>query len=518
MSEYILSIDAGTQSIRAMLVDLEGNSAGKVKIEIEPYFSERPGWAEQDPEYYWKTLCDACGKLMAEAGGKRDAVKCVTVTTQRGTMVNVDREGRSLRPAITWLDQRRADMESWPSGVFRGILKAVKAYDTVEHAIRQCEANWIRQNQPEIWNATHKYLLLSGFFYHRLTGEYKDSIGCAVGYLPFDYKKHSWAAPSDFKWKMFPMSPDILPELVSPSEIIGTITRRASEQTGIPEGLPVVAAASDKACEMLGSGCLAPEIACLSYGTTATVETVTSKYVEVVPLYPSYAGAVPGQYNTEFQIFRGFWMVSWFKKEFGAYENMIAERDNRHAEELFDEMIKDIPPGSMGLMLQPYWTGGIKIPGPEAKGTIIGFGDVHTKAHVYKAILEGLAYALREGLERTEKRSGVKARKLRVSGGGSQSAEAMQVTADVFNLVAERPHTFETSALGAAINAAVGMKYFSGFEQAVASMTRLKDSFEPKPANVEIYDRLYKNIYQKLYPKLKSMYSEIRDITGYPEI
>ena len=172
----------------------------------------------------------------------------------------------------------------------------------------------------------------------------------------------------------------------------------------------------------------------------------------------------------------------------------------------------------MGLLLQPYWAPGVKVPGPEAKGSIIGFGDIHTRAHIYKAILEGLAYALREGAEKTEKRSKIKIKETRVSGGGSQSDQAMQITADIFNLPAVRPKTYETSGLGAAIDCAVGLGMHSDFDEAVSVMTGIGRTFEPDQNNVAIYEELYQRVYKKMYQNLKKMYHEIKDITGYPEL
>jgi sugar (pentulose or hexulose) kinase len=133
-------------------------------------------------------------------------------------------------------------------------------------------------------------------------------------------------------------------------------------------------------------------------------------------------------------------MVSWFKEEFGLVERREAERRGVEPEVLFDELLRTVPPGAEGLMLQPYWSPGLKIPGPEARGAVIGFGDVHTRAHFYRAIIEGLGYALLEGLERTEKRSGIPITSLRVAGGGSQSPGVMQTTADIFGLPVTRPH------------------------------------------------------------------------------
>ncbi len=173
-------------------------------------------------------------------------------------------------------------------------------------------------------------------------------------------------------------------------------------------------------------------------------------------------------------------------------------------------------PGSLGLTLQPYWSPGLRVPGPEAKGAIIGFGDVHTRAHVYRAILEGLAYALREGMERTEKRTGVKVTELRVAGGGAQSDRAVQLAADVFGLPAARPHTHEASGLGAAIDAAVGLGIHPDFPAAVREMTRVASVREPDAANHALYDELYARVYRRMYGRLRPLYEEIRRITGYP--
>jgi sugar (pentulose or hexulose) kinase len=313
------------------------------------------------------------------------------------------------------------------------------------------------------------------------------------------------------------MDPGLLPELVPPAGLLGEITPEAAEATGIPAGLPLVAAAADKACEVIGAGCLEPHIGCLSYGTTATVNTTHQKYVEVIPLIPPYPAAVPGRYSLEIQIHRGFWMVSWFKREFAHRERRLAAEMGVQPEALFDELVNEVPPGSLGLTLLPYWSPGIKVPGPEAKGAIIGFGDVHTRAHLYRAILEGLAYALREGKERTERRSHIPITELRVAGGGSQSDAALQLTADIFGLPAARPHTYEASGLGAAIDAAVGLGLHPDFATAVAEMTRLGDRFEPDAEHHEIYDALYRRVYEPMYPKLKPLYEAIREITGYPE-
>ena len=185
---------------------------GKGKQEIEPYFSEQPGWAEQHPEYFWDNLGIACQQLWQTTSARPQQVVGVTVTTQRGTVVNLDREGKPLRPAIIWLDQRHAQVDGPVKGPWGWLFKLARLEDTISRFREKTQANWIAQNQPDIWAKTHKYLLLSGYLNYRLTGEYRDSTGSQVGYLPFDYKRQSWAGHRDFKWQVMPVTPGMLPE------------------------------------------------------------------------------------------------------------------------------------------------------------------------------------------------------------------------------------------------------------------------------------------------------------------
>ncbi|GAA3920597.1 FGGY-family carbohydrate kinase [Litoribacillus peritrichatus] len=517
LSDHILTIDNGTQSLRALVFDLKGTLIAKAKVPLEAYFSKHPGWAEQYPEYYWKSLSQACQQLWQNPAVDKARIKSMAITTQRGTVVNLDKNGQPLRPAIIWLDQRKADISEPVRGLWGSAFKVLGLTDTINTFRAKTQSRWIQQQQPEVWSKTAKYLLLSGYLNYKLTGEYRDSIGSQVGYIPFDYKRLKWAASWDWKWATCGVKPEQLPELVDPGASIGSVTSEAAEFTGIPEGLPVIAAASDKACEIIGSGGIAPNIACLSFGTTATINTINEKYVETIPMIPPYAAAIPNAFSTEVMIYRGFWMVSWFKKQFGLREINVAKERGIEPEQLFDELVNSVPPGSMGLMLQPYWTPGLKNPGPDAKGAIIGFGDVHNRAHIYRAILEGIVYGLKEGRERIEKRSKIKISQVRVAGGGSQSNAAMQITADIFGIPVERPHTYETSGLGAAIDAAVGIGYYKSFDQAIANMTHVGDIFYPNKPTQDMYQRLYKEVYLKMYKQLQPLYKSIRDITGYPE-
>jgi sugar (pentulose or hexulose) kinase len=343
-------------------------------------------------------------------------------------------------------------------------------------------------------------------------------VASQIGHIPFDYKKQKWGNPKSlltFSAKLFPIEKQKLPEIVKPGELIGIIGKTSAEQTGLPENLPVIACGSDKGCETLGMGVLSNKTASLSFGTTATIQTTSKKYLEPIPYMPSYPAVIPGYFNPEVEIFRGFWMINWFKNEFAHNEILEAQERGISPEEVLNELLHQSPPGAMGLMVQPYWSPGLSQ--PSAKGAIIGFGDVHKKPHIYRAVIEGLVYALREGKERIEKVSKTKIQKLAVSGGASQSNEICQITADIFNLPVVRGNTAETSGLGAAVLTAFGTGNFNSIEEAVKQMVQYKNEFRPTNENVKLYDELYRKVYKKMYRKLEPFYHEIREITRYPE-
>ena len=382
---------------------------------------------------------------------------------------------------------------------------------------RKTKANWIKENEPEIWERTHKYLLLSGYLNYKLTNKFVDSVAAQIGHIPFNYKKRSWPTKSiDYRWEIFGVEPSKLPELIEPGNIIGNIGKEVSELTGISEGLCVIASGSDKGCETIGAGCKNLEYVNLSFGTTATVQTMSPYYFEPIRFMPAYPACIPGYFNAEFEIFRGYWMISWFKKEFAQKEAKEAKERDISEEEILNEKLQDIPPGSHGLMLQPYWGPGLKL--PEAKGAIIGFGDVHTRIHIYRAIIEGINYGLLDGIDMIEKKSKTKIKHIMVSGGGSQSNIICQITADMMNRKVYKGETHEASGLGAAIVSFVALRHYKDYIEAMGHMVRYKEIYEPNKHNAEIYSKLFRKVYKKIYPRLKQSYKEIQRITHYPEI
>ncbi len=515
----LLSIDCGTQSLRALIFGSDGSLLAREQKFYEPYVSPSPGLAEQDPEIYWNSLIEACQALKSKVPEFFERISGVGVTSQRATMVNVDKNGQVLRPAIVWLDQRVARPVFGVSGPAGWGLKLLSLFSDIGEKVMdvqvQGKCNWIIQNQPEIWEKTHKYLQVSGFLNHRLTGLFADGTASQIGHLPFNYKRQKWAGLFSFPRRLFPVPKKKLPELVQPGEILGQLTQTAADLTGLPEGIQVVACGSDKGCETIGAGVIDPSMVSLSFGTTATVQTTSDRYFEAIPMMPPYPAPMPGCYNPEVEIFRGFWMISWFKKQFAQKEVEKAQILGVAPEELLNQCLERTGPGAMGLVVQPYWGPGLDH--PNAKGAMIGFGDVHTRDHVYRAVIEGLCFALLEGMEKVQTKAKVKVLQAALSGGASQSDMICQIAADIFNLPMVRSVTHETSGLGAAMLTAAGLGIYSNVREAASAMSKVTTRFEPNPTNATLYKELYQRVYKKIYTSLSPLYKEIQEITGYPE-
>ncbi len=502
-------IDIGTQSMRGIVFDQHGNLLVKKQVKYKPYLSKQNGYMEQDPEMYWEVLCEICRSVSEENPLLLKEVVAMSVDTFRDTAVLLDADRNVLRNCILWSDQRMAKLDTKLPTLQRVAFSLVGMTRTINAIRKKIKTTWVRQNQPEIWAKVDKVAHLSAYINYKLTGNLVDCYASAIGHLPFYNKKKRWFKENELLFPIFELPLSMMTPLVSPGEVMGTITAEVSALTGLPEGLEIIASGSDKGCETLGVGCIDSDVASISFGTSSTVQFSSKKYFEPEPFMPSYPAVLKDYYNPEVQIFRGYWMISWFKKNFAQHLEKRAAEEGKSVEEMMNEEIASIPAGSDGLVLQPFWQAGLTT--PEAKGAIIGFTDFHTRAHVYRAIIEGIDFALREGLERMERRGKIHIRQISVSGGGSQSDLICQIAANVFNKPVRRVQTYETSALGAAIVVMTAKGVYPDAHSAVKAMVHYTDCFTPDPKCVRKYNEIYKNIYLKLYSKLQKFYLKLED-------
>lgn len=501
----MLSLDIGTQSVRAMLFDKEGNLLCKARVAFDPYYSLKFGYAEQKPEIYWESILEAVATVRKECGEKWKDVIAIAPTTMRDVCVLLGKDMEPVRDAILWMDRREAELPSIPAKT-KALFKAVGMYETIKKTVAGIRSNLIIDNEPEVWAKTKKFVMLSAYINLKLTGNLVDSVACCIGHIPFDYKNKKWFGENHMQRPMFKMPLDMLYDLVNPAEKVGVLKEDVAKAMGLPAGIPVIATGSDKGTETLGTGCVDENIASLSFGTTATVQMTTKKYVEPVTFLPAYPAVYPHRYNPEIQIFRGYWMISWFIEQFGYSEKTEAKNAGITAEKYMDRYINEIPAGCEGLLVSPYWGAGLKH--PEDRGAIVGFTESHTRAHVYKAMIEGINYALMEGMKGLEKRTGVKVDKVAVSGGGTSSCEVCQLTADMFGVPVVRVQTYETSGLGAAICGFVGMGEFKDFDEAITSMVHYQKAFQPNVDKHNLYQRIFEERYVKVPKQLRSIFRD----------
>ncbi len=500
----VLIIDVGTQSARGIIFDEKGNLLVKEQIKYKPYISKENGFMEQTAQMFWDVICQITQKLSAEHDSLMQDVIAMSVDTFRDTAVLLDENKNVLRDLILWSDQRTADTSEPLPKKNAMLFKLVKMTRTVNAIRGKVKTRWIMQHEPELWSKVNKVVHISAYINYLLTGNLIDSYASTIGHFPFDHKNKRYLSEKDLIFPVYELDLKYMIPVCAPGDVIGTVTEECAKQTGLPVGLKVIASGSDKGCETVGVGCVNSNVASVSFGTTSTVQFSTKKYFEPEPFMPAYPAVLKDYYNPEVQIFRGYWMISWFKQNFARHLEKRAEEMGTSVEEIMNSEIESIPPGSDGLILQPFWQAGLT--SPEARGAIIGFSDYHTRAHVYRAIIEGIDFALREGLERMEKRGKQKIDFIAVSGGGSQSDLICQIAANIFNKPIKRVQTYETSALGAAIVTFTACGVYGDEQDAIKNMVRYVDTFIPEPTAVVTYDHIYHNIYLKLYDKLESFY------------
>src|SRR5574344_724443 len=500
--EYVVSIDYGTQSVRVSIIDKLGNFLAFEQERYAPaYKSPKPGYAEQDPDYYFECMAKAANRI---AEKHQDLLKkCISISSTcfRDSAVFLDENYKSVRPAIIWLDQRQAKLERKIPKVYSLAFFLIGMRETIILNRKRTPALWVQENQPDVWNKVRYYVPMNLYLNYRLIGVLKDSASNMVGHFPVNFKtgkNYSEKAP---KGCIYGVDPIMVPTSCEVGEKIGEVTEEASKLTGLPVGLQYITSGYDKSCEALGCGAITKDYAHISYGTSSSIAVVSKHYFEPEPFLPAYKTCYPGYYSGEVQIYRGYWMLHWFKTEVAEKQTLEAQIENMAVEEVLNKKLLDIKPGCDGLILQPYWGPGLSR--PLAKGAIIGFYDVHTKYHVYRAIIEGIAFALKEGLDGIVKKTHTPINYITVSGGGSRSDAICQITSDIFGLKVVKGETYESCSLGCAMSQFISLGIYKDAAEAKDKMVRYVKTFYPDEKNSTEYKRFYKKVYKHIYPNLK---------------
>lgn len=450
--KYIIGIDEGSQSAKITIFDVKGNIVCEGKHPLRPYNLPQPGYVEHPDDDWWTAICEASKKCMANFEGNVEDIVGIGLCTIRCCRAYLKEDGSLAQPAMSWMD--------------------------------------IRVSQPyEHTNPDVRYIVASsGYITNRLTGEYKDTISNYEYGWPVDVDNWKWSDDPE-SYKATGMPREMLFDLVMPGDVLGYITKEASELTGFPQGLPVVATGNDKAVEGLGTGCMGDTTACISLGTYTTAMMEGKENLKGTSYaWPKFS-SVPNKFLYDSNgIRRGMWTISWFRDILGESYIKMAEEKGTSAEGLLSEEAEKVPAGSDGLMTVLDWLA--PVDARYKKGIMIGFDGRHTRGHMYRSLLEAIAMTLKKHVDDMCNEVHVTLDKLIITGGGSNSDLFMQIFADVFNLPVVRNEVNGAAGLGSAICAAVAAGVYGSFEEAVENMVRVKDEFTPNPVNTELYDKL----------------------------
>jgi len=486
----VIAVDCSTTAAKAVAVDTSGRTGAAARRELS-VASPHPGWHEQDPEQWWTATRDAIAESVAQLDDP-SRVGAVCLTHQRESFVCLDADGRALRPAILWVDSRaHAQIEALGSDHVQAL--SGKPPD-VTPAIYKLA--WLAHHEPEVLKDAAQVGDVQGYLNQHLTGRWCTSHVSADALGLFDLSQRTW---SDELLDLASVRRDQLPQLIAPGATVGTLTDEAADAVGLSAAIPVVAGVGDGQAAGLGADVTSPGMAYLNLGT-AMVMGVQSADYQWQPPFRTLASAVGGTYILETLLSSGTYLATWFRTQFGD-----ATLEGRPDPQL-DAAAAAVGPGAEGLLTLPYWNAA-QSPywDPHARGAIIGWAGCHTRPHVYRSLLEGIAYELRLHLDSLEQATGVPVTVLRAMGGGTRSRLWTQIIADVTGRALHICAEEEISAMGAAVLGFARNDDHDLLHEAAARMVRIAHTVEPNPAAHEVYERFY-HVYRDVYPSLRDTF------------
>lgn len=493
--KYCIGIDSGTQSTRAMMFDLSGELICGAAVKHNPLIRGSDGGIYMDEENLWISLCKATRDMMSQFKGDTADILAVGLSPHNGTVFFMKNDGTHLIHPICYQDYRTATVDPMPDGC--------PAWEAWQHL--NSRANLVKSIAPDIYDQIEKYASVGGYLGFMLTGSFVDTISNTIGSMPLD-REHFCYEKRDWVYDCVGMRKDQLCDAFLPGQVMDRISAKAAEETGLPAGIPLVAGASDKQTEAFGAGAVHDGDAFISYGTEANLTFVSNSFYSMTQSHFFYSllSAVPYQWNYTVPMAKGYWLITWFKEQFAQDLIQRSEKEGlgRYGAEDFLEQASKIPAGCEGLMVMPDFL--TPRERPHSSGTVIGFRPIHTRAHLFRAFIEGIAMTIRLNSESLkESIPGLAPIKLLyVGGGGSRSNLSMQITADIFGVPATRASYHETGSLGAAMCAAIGAGAFSGPEEAVKMINSNTQTFEPDEKNRELYEDIYQKVFRNLYSVL----------------
>ena len=487
-----LGIDVGTGGSRAVLIDENGVVTASATVEHIPIASPEIGWAEQSPEDWRRASFAAIREVLADENVDAQQIGAIGFSGQMHGAVLLDKNDEVLRPALIWCDQRTEKQCA-------EITEKIGAKNLIDLVANPAingftlpKLLWVRENEPEIWKQVRAVLLPKDYVRFCLSGDKASDVADASGTLLFDVKNRIW---SKEMLVALQLDADLFPHAFESIEITGTVSAKGASETGLIAGTPIVAGAGDNAAGAVGMGIVQAGMTSATIGTSGVIFVANDEpKFDLHGRIHTLCHAIPNRWhNTGVTLAAGL-SLKWFRDNFGDGEN-------------FDDLTANaakISSGSEGAIWLPYLMGE-RAPhlDPNARAAFIGLTASHTKAHLTRAVMEGVAFSLRDSLE-IFKESGAKIEKIRIGGGGAKSTLWRQIQADIYGQTVQTIEAEEGAAFGAAILAGVGVGAWKTVAEACEKTIRVKQEIQPNSDALKLYDEQFK-VYQALYPALRSV-------------
>lgn len=494
---YFLGIDTSTTSSKALMMDELG---GVIAVASSPHTLQtpKPLWSEQNPLEWWEAVSASIRSVLEKADIPGERIAAVGLTGQMHGLVLLDEAGNVLRPAILWNDQRT---QSQCDEIHRRIGKEKFIQITGNVALTGFTAPkilWVKEHEPELFARARHVLLPKDYIRFKLTGEYAMDKADGAGTVLFDLKLRDW---SEEVLSALDIPHAWMPQTFEGTETTGYVTEEASRLTGLKVGTPVTAGGGDQAAGAVGVGAVEAGIVGLTVGTSGVVfATTPSALIEPEGRLHAFCHAVPGMWHFMGVMLSAAGSLQWY-------------RDTLAPNISFDELLKEaeaIPAGSEGLQFLPYLSGErTPHPDPLARGAFIGLTLRHGRAHMTRAVLEGVAFGLKDSFTLIQKAGLGEIKQVRASGGGTKGALWRQIMASVLNAELVTVNTTEGAAYGAALLAGVGVGEWSDVPSACQAAVKITGSTQPDPRQVKAYLNSY-SLYRELYPALRNSFAKMQ--------
>jgi len=496
---FVLGIDVGTGGTRALVLDERGRVLSSATEEHAPFASPQIGWAEQHPEDWWRACRVAVPKALAKAGLGAHDIACVGFSGQMHGAVMLDERGQVVRPALIWCDIRTGPQ-------CRDLTEKIGAEHLIQATCNPALANftltkflWVREHEPENWNRVRSVMLPKDYVRFRLTGERAIDMADASGTLLLDVAHRRW---SQVMLNAAGMDERLLPQLFESPDVCGKVSAEGAAACGLRQGTPVVAGAGDQAAGAVGMGIVAPGAVSATIGTSGVVFAATDRpALEPKGRLHTFCHAIPGRWHVMGVTQAAGLSLRWFRDQFGAGLD-----DGRDPYERLSDEAAAVAPGCQDLLWTPYLMGE-RTPhlDSQARGALVGLTASHTRAHVVRAILEGVAFSLRDTFTLFDEMK-VSVTRIRLGGGGARSAIWRQIQADVYGQDVEIVEAEEGAAYGAGILAGVGAGIWKSVDEACAAVIRVAKTVSSQPQAVQVMNASYA-AYRRVYPATRGIFA-----------